>query len=812
AMLFGFSLLGLSAVLCFTLPLFQRKSHIPPKNQTVKPVLFNPSSRFEKNTGQTDPEVDFLCRGKNHILYLTSTGSVLQLIDGGENRRSVPLRMELIGANATSSAKGYDKLKSISNYYTGGDPDSWLTGVPNYARAGYDDVYPGIDMIYYFNGGNVEFDFKVKPGVDPKQIRLSFSSADRFKKDGNGNLAVSAGGHELVFHKPSAWQKLNGLKREVDVQFAVRDAGSVQFDIGPYDRSGTLTIDPQIIYATYLGGSKSDAGNGIAVDKYGCAYVTGSTSSTDFPKKNAYQSGLGSGSTYSDIFVTKMNPEGNDIIYSTYLGGRYNEGGDAIAVDTRCRACITGRTGSGAYDSTPESERFPLKNALRRITGDSQNAFVSVLDSTGGLFYSTYLGGEYEDWGEDIAVDASGCVYVTGTAFSYTPEFPIKNAFMSKKPSYYFDAFMTKIDPSKSGDESLVYSTYLGGDGDDYGYGIAVDGNGCAYVTGQATPNFPVKNAIQPEYKGKGDIFITKIDTKKSGAESLVYSTYLGDNASNSGAAIEVDASGCAYVSGSAAIPATPGTFSNTSSSFICKLNASGNGFVYLAHVLSGNCLALDADGNVYTVLITDLGKGRKVMALNADGTDTLFTQRTTVGTDLAVDIDGAVHVVGSTNAADLPTTNPYQKNLAGSYDAFVEKWNPKEMLVVKVLSDPVDQEPHPIRNTAVDVYSIDMSNPASPFAFLTRKTTDKKGLLKFPVGQAYQPGMPIFIRTTPERKPAVKLNRTDKTSCMYKVHVDNLDFDADGIVTARYLKPDSKDTTDMYMDHTSLAFSLVVS
>ncbi len=808
----GFSLLGLAAVLCFPLPLFHGELHTPPKNHTEKSVSFNPGPRFEKNAGQTDPEVDFLCRGESHILYLTSTGSILHLLGDGGNRRSIPLRMELSGSNPRSEASGFDEMKSKSNYYTGSDPDSWITGVPHYSKVGYLDIYNGIDMVYYFNDDKLEFDFNVSPGADPEQIRLSFSGADKFEKDGNGNLSVSAGGHELVFNKPSAWQEKAGRKQEVEVQFAVLDGGNIRFDIGSYDTNAGLTIDPQIVYATYLGGSKSESGNGIAVDRFGCAYVTGSTSSTDFPVWKAHQGTMYPGSTYSDIFVTKMNPEGNDIIYSTYIGGKYTESGDAIAVDSRCRVCITGRTGSGAYDSTPESERFPLKNALRRITGDSQNAFVSVLDSTGILIYSTYLGGEYEDWGADIAVDASGCVYVTGTTFSFPPEFPIKNAFMTKKPSYYFDPFMTKIDPSKSGEASLVYSTYVGGEHDDYGYGIAVDGNGCAYVTGQATDNFPTTpNAIQSEYKGKGDVFITKIDTKRSGAESLVYSTYLGDENSNSGSAIEVDASGFAYVSGSAAIPATPGAFSSTSISFICKLNASGSGFVYLARVLSGNCLALDAEGNVYTVLITDFGKGRKVLALNTDGTDTLFTQRTTAGSDLAVDADGAVYVVGGTNADGLATANAFKKNLAGSYDAFIEKWYPKEMLLVKVLADPREHLHQRIRNTPVDLYSIDLANRTAPLAFLARKTTDQKGVIRLPVG-TFRPGMPILIRATPERKPAAKSGRTEKTSCMYKVYVDNLAVGQDGGIIAQCLESDPADTTEMYMEHTSVAFSLVAS
>ena len=238
-------------------------------------------------------------------------------------------------------------------------------------------------MIYYFRDNTIEFDFKVKPGADPEIIRLSFSGADRFEKDGSGNLSVTAGGHGLVFRKPSTRQELDGRKQPVEVQFTVDDLGH--------------------------------------------AYVTGSTGSTDFPTKRAHQGGLYTGSSSPDVFVTKMNPEGTGLIFSTYFGSKTNESPEAIAVDAKGSACITGRTNAG-YAGT---EGFPLKNALQSKTGDSQNAFVTVLDSSGVLYYSTLFGGTYEDYGKDIAVDASGCVAVDGAGCMYvtgkaTANFPVK--------------------------------------------------------------------------------------------------------------------------------------------------------------------------------------------------------------------------------------------------------------------------------------------------------------------------------------------------------------------------------------------------
>ncbi len=541
------------------------------------------------------------------------------------------------------------KLPGRSHYFIGNDPADWHTDIPHYAKVAYQKVYPGIDLVYYGRDGQMEFDFIVAPGGDPQDIVLQVDGSDRPKIDEQGTLLLAGSGCALAMKPPLAYQDIEGIREIITAEYSIHSENQVRFVLGEYDPEFCLVIDPVLSYATYLGGSKTDAAYSIAVDEEGCAYVTGSTISTDFPTKSAFQPDLTTGmfSNLSDVFVTKLNREGTEIVYSTYLGGRWDDSGTSIAVDAQGRACLTGRTSSNDDAGTSGYEGFPVKNAFQEKIGDpnKSDAFVTVLDPYGGLYYSTYLGGGYEDYGTGIAVDRYGCVYVTGSEFS--ADFPVKNAYLSKKPGYYFDAFVTKIDPAKSGAASLLYSTHLGGTADTYGNAIAVDGEGCAYVTGKTSAaDFPTLNAIQSVYQGKGDIFVSKIDPARSGAASLIYSTFLGNEISNEGLDIAVDASGCAVVAGFGPVPATPGAFTTPGSSFISKLTASGNGFVWSARPYSARKLAMDLNGNVYaTSTYLTLGGGAGLMALNPDGADTLFTYKLIVApVDVAAARNGDLH------------------------------------------------------------------------------------------------------------------------------------------------------------------------
>jgi hypothetical protein len=791
-------------------------------------LLSDPHLRFEKNEGQADSKVAFLCRGKNHVLFLTTMGSVMHLLRNGANQNSIPLKMELLGANPNPKVKGTDLLKSRSNYFRGNDPARWLTDIPHYARVAYEGVYDGIDLVYYINNNEVEFDLIVKPGIKPDVILLRFSGTDKVKKNRAGDIIVRAGSHELIYRKPLAWQTAGNEKHNVDVQYTFTDDNCICFNLGAYDTNEPLVIDPQFVYSTYLGGTETEIGYAIAVDEEGCAYVAGSTSSTDFPTFNSFQSGKSPGmfNYLRDVFVTKFNPEGTDIVFSTYLGGNWDDDANGIALDKNHNIYLTGTTFSEDDPDTPENEGFPLMSAYQNQIGDDNfsDAFVTVLNSTGStLLYSTYFGGDGEDQGTDIAVSSDGYAYITGVNFSF--DLPVKNAYMSTKPSYYYDAFVAKLNPAASGENSLVYSTYLGGNLDDWGYGIAVDQEGCAYVTGSAnSTDFPTTpDPIQGERKASSDIFVTKFSVD---GLSLVYSTYIGSDGGDEGKDIEVDTAGCAYVCGAGRedFPTTPGAFMTSGrSSFVSKLLPDGSGFVYSTLVPLSGKIAVDDTGQVYIAagLARLVGEEFKsdayVVVLNPEGSDTLFTivfggSESERANDIAVDDDRSIYLVGNTSSTDFPVENAFQSSQAGKNDVFVTKFGKsKKKLVLEVLQDPLNHDALPIPNTLFDIYAIDLSKRSDPLSFIETQATDEKGLLHLSPDY-YFPGMPIFIRITAEKKPAVKNNHFNNAENMYQVYVDNLIIDNSGKIEAQLLERDSKDTTRTYLGHTSLGYNLVVS
>src|SRR4030043_1962850 len=253
----GFLLISLITLgYCFFQFLKRESPHASPDQPVIS--SYGPRIRFEKNAGQTDPQVAFLCRVRNHILYLTSTGSVMHLNGDDENLNTIPLQMEIVGANPDAKGKGLNQLVSRANYFRGNDPGQWITDVPNYDRVGFEDIYKNIDLIYYINDNEVEFDFMVKPGAKPEMIRMSFSGVEKMKINRNGDLIVRAGGHRLVYSKQLAWQTIDGLRNPVNVLFAMADTHELCFKTGKYNNHETLIIDPQVVYSSYLGGSESD--------------------------------------------------------------------------------------------------------------------------------------------------------------------------------------------------------------------------------------------------------------------------------------------------------------------------------------------------------------------------------------------------------------------------------------------------------------------------------------------------------------------------------------------------------------------------
>jgi hypothetical protein len=541
-------------------PRLSGEQRTPAAKQRVLRRYANMPLRFEARPQQTQDPVKFVARGAGYELFLSpgqaiwrfdrpsdfsrvtspvglySGADVRQASFGVDDRspRRTMVRMKLLGANPAASILGRDELPGRVNYYLGNDPKKWRTNVRGYKRVYYRGVYPGVDLVFYGSRRQPEYDFVVAPGTDPSVIKLHYEGAERQEVDDGGNLVLHLAGGEVVRHAPAIYQEIGGARRPVRGGY-VAAGGKVGFQVAVYDATRPLIIDPVIAYSTFLGGTRTDQGFRIAVDSQGNAYIVGqNTGSLDFPTVNPFQPQHGGG---VDLFVTKFDASGSALVYSTYLGGRGDEIGHDITVDGDGNAYVTGWT---------DSVNFPVVEPFQPVLGGRTDGFVTKFDPTGGVVYSTYLGGSDIDAGGGIAVDAEGSAYVTGSTSSR--DFPTVNPF---QPSLrgQVNVWVAKFDASGS---ALVYSRYLGGSVRDAGITIAVDADGSACLTGQTNSfNFPTVNAFQPGYGGgTEDAFVAKFDP--TGA-ALVFSTFLGGSLEDNGAGIAVDAAGNIYVTGGCA-------------------------------------------------------------------------------------------------------------------------------------------------------------------------------------------------------------------------------------------------------------------
>src|SRR6267378_2204082 len=613
---------------------------------------------FEANQGQTDPRVKFLARGQGYTLFLTQGGeAVLTLRKPAPKPKSLRaaahapaakpesetvtpsavVRMNLAGANRTPQLEGVDELPGKANYFIGNDQTKWRTNVPLFTKVKYRDVYRGVDLVYYGNQKELEYDFIIAPGADPHSVTLKFTGQKNLSLDAQGGLVLGVKGSEVRLQKPRIYQEIDGTRKEISGGYEFKNAHEVSFQVAAYDRSRPLIIDPVLAYSTYLGGSSGDAGYGIAVDSGGNVYVTGLAGSKDFPTTiGAFQPMLHG---FQNAFATKLNSDGTGLLYSTYLGGSDTEWGFGVALDSQDNAYLTGATCSSDFPVTPSAfqalyqgnPRQPINNQI--VCGS--NAFVSKLSSNTilsnlnpalpepvSLAYSTYLGGTSGDVAFGIAVDSQGNAYATG--FTYSTNFPVVSpAFQMSHlaPPGAGNAFVSKLNPAGVGSQSLVYSTYLGGSGGDEAFGIAADSQGSAYVTGfTCSANFPVTPlAFQTTYQNpRCYAFATKFNPTGTG---LVYSSYLGGNgyySSDYGFGIAVDAAGNAYMTGmtsSSDFPTTPDAFQPqlampSWNAFVTALNSAGSALVYSTYLSggsdSGQGIAVDKAGNAYVTGYTD--------------------------------------------------------------------------------------------------------------------------------------------------------------------------------------------------------------
>ena len=632
--------------------------------------------RFEANQGQTDANVKFLARGAGYRLFLTGNDVVIALrkpltIGSSSASRadafaSTSLRLRFLSTNATTAVVGMEKQPGQSNYFVGSDPRQWRTQVPAYAKVRYKGIYPGVDLIYHGNQSQLEYDFVAAPGADVSAITMEVTGLrtnlekkemggeSPVRLDSAGNLVLDGEDGRAVLHKPVVFQtadsRMKTARTYVDARYVIKGANRVGFEVGDYDARKPLIIDPILSYSTYLGGSQDDLGNAITVDGSGSVYVTGGTTSSNFPvTSGVVQTTYGGAdggyqSVNGDIFVTKFSPDGSSLVWSTYIGGSGDDNAYSIAVD-----------GTGVYlTGGTNSSDYPVTSGVYRPTSGVglTDVFVTKLDPMGSkLLYSTHIGvGGEGIRGFGIAVDGGGNAYVAGGA---GPGFPTTSGAFQTSSIAFSSAFVMKLNPTGS---AADYSTFLSGGNSidvDYAESIALDKSGNAYVTGWAgSSTFPITaGAFQSHNAGAHDAFVTVLN---SSGTALLYSTYLGGSGSDEGFRIAVDTAGMAYIAGmteSLDFPTSSSAFQRvfgggTSDAFIAKLDPTKSGSASLVYA-------------------TYLG---------GSGNDNLIAFPWGI---LAVDNLGNAYVTGGTTSTDFPTVHPVQANLGGGYDAYVAKINP---------------------------------------------------------------------------------------------------------------------------------------
>ena len=704
-----------------------------PKQQALDLYASVPLA-FTLNEGQVSEQVAFVAGGGGATIFFTPEGTTFLLsrqkrevvsarqgkmpgmlafehgpwMDVETRRRELyALKVRFVGANPNPEIIGEDRLPWDNNYFIGNDPSRWRTGVPNYRKIRLRNLYDGIDLVYYGNNKRLKYDFVVESGADPSQIVLAYEGAEDLGLTPEAELEVQTPLGKLVERKPYAYQVVNGETLRVDVSYkpqprtaAAGRSHALAFSLGSYDRTSRLYIDPELVYSTYLGGAGADHAFAIAVDGAGNVYVTGHTNSADFPT-TAGALDRDSNGGY-DAFVSELNADGSAIVFSTYLGGGERDEAYGIAVDGAGDVYLTGATQSGDFPTTA--------GALDRDYHGGEHsgdAFVSKLSASGSsLVFSTYLGGGADDAAYGIAVDGAGNVYVAGGTCS--GNFPTTSGALDRDLSGWEDAFVTKL--SREGN-TLVFSTYLGGSHYDYACGLAVDGAGNVYVTGDAfSVDFPTTpGAFDRDRNGPDqgyDVFISKLSPQGS---ALVFSTYLGGSYYDNASGIAVDDAGNVYVAGttwSGDFPTTAGALGRDPiggyDAFVSKLNADGSRLVFSTY-LGGRDddaaydIVVDGSGNVYVpgstdswdfpttsgALDRDYNGGYRdafISKLSPDGSALVFsTYLGGVDRDeascIAVDDAGNVYVTGRTFSEDFPTTpGALDETRSAYFDAFVCK------------------------------------------------------------------------------------------------------------------------------------------
>jgi hypothetical protein len=701
---------------------------------------------FVENRGQIDKRVLYSAQRGGFAAHFTSE-QVVYSLGRDQASRSAVVALRFLQANRGVSVEAEERAPGEVSYFRGNDASRWQTALPQYSRLVYHELWAGVDLRLQGHAKAMKYEFRVRPGVPVSTIRLAYRGASGISLDGAGGLRIDTPAGVLRDAAPVSYQEIDGARVPVESRYVLKEDGEYGFATGAgYRKDRELIIDPALDYSTFLGGAGADSGARIAVDAAGNAYIVGITQSSDFPTTAGAFRRTGAVSGFTDVFVSKLNPTGTALIYSTFIGGSDLDWGRAIAIDAAGNAYIAGQTKSSDFPTTAGAfdRTFNIPNCPR-CGVDNYDAFVAKLNPSGSaLVYSTFLGGASDiDDALGIAVDSSGSAYVTGETAS--ADFPVTAGAFRTVRNGADDAYVTKLNPAGS---ALVYSTFIGGSAVDFGVRIAVDAFHNAYVVGNTSSvDFPTTpGAFDTTQNGSFDLFVLELNATGSG---LIFSTFLGGSNMELAGGLALDSAGNVYVSGgtiSLDFPTTPGAFrtvTDGNDGFVTKLNPTGSALVYSTFIggsgsdgVSG--MALDASGNVFltgttgsqdfptTVGAVDSTYNGGVVdayvaELSADGSTLLYGTYLGGGdsdnaNDLALGPAGSVYVTGQTMSTDFPTTpgafdqirnGPPQ---VSSQDAFVAKLTP--------VSGPLN--PAALSSVSVNPASVTGGNPSAGTIALT--------------------------------------------------------------------------------------------
>lgn len=667
---------------------------------------------FIQNNGQFEDEVSYQARSTDQVITVFDEGLEFSQSPGDSS-----VFMLLDNSNPEKKIIGLNPLDGTANFYYGTDPSAWVTGATLTSGVKYEQVYPGIDLEVTGTEGVLKSEFTLEAGADPYQIVLVYQGQTGISIDEEtGDLVIETPSRQMRDEAPFAFQEIDGVIVEVPCSYVLSDDGTVTFAVGSYDTTLPLVIDPVMRYSLYFGGEGRDQGNSIAVDDKGYAYFVG-TSWSDHLKYFKNQKtqtaelsakGLAPGSVQpyfgggeKDAFIIKIDPDGTNLVYITYLGGAGTDEGTGLVIDDEGYAYVVGGT---------NSVDFPVKNAYRNAIAGKYDAWIAKIAPSGDeLVFSTYLGGEADDFAYAVAIDKEKNVFVTGQTQSWN--FPVVNRYQLSPFGGLSDAFITKLN---SDGNAIVYSNFIGGSAYDAGSAIAVDENGYACILGQTeSPNFPVIKPYQDKLKGSFDAFVTKFDPE--GKYPAMYSTYLGGSGWEDGRGVISLPDGSLTVVGitkSSDFPTVnpiQSQLKGLQDGFITTLTPDGSALsqsTYFGGSLIDSIfgVARDGKGNIYTVGTTnspDLPVVRAYQSKHAGSSDVMIAKFTPdisatsyvtylgganidEGRAIAVTTEGDAYLTGYTQSKNFPKVWPYQQNFGdGDRDAFVVALSEHDMIPV---------------------------------------------------------------------------------------------------------------------------------